>query len=306
MADRRVAPNAQEAARRFGTFAIHIAADEYVQVFYIAVLDHMDRGRVDFVGGRLFALVVAIRFLVHHARAGENAGEAVVVALGDRLELVVVAPRASDCEPQHGAPDGVHAIFPFVSHHVEAVAIVIFGAEPNEAERRQVFGTGIELIGSELKLDELIVRQIAVEGLDDPLAVFVGVRIKEFCVVADLVRLVFGVTRERKPEAGHAFAERVRLQEAIDDAIVSVGPFVRDERIDVGWSRRQAGKVHRDPADQRLAIGLGRGDDVLSFEAREDKVIDRLVRPPDVLDLRSRVVHRRAERPELPFLRPID
>ena len=88
--------NAQEAARRFRAFAIYIAADEHVEVFHIAVLDHVDGGRIHFVGVRFLALIVTVRLFVDHARAGENAGEAVVVALSDGLEFVVVTARASD------------------------------------------------------------------------------------------------------------------------------------------------------------------------------------------------------------------
>ena len=70
--------------------------------------------------------------MIHHFGAGEDAGECVVVALGDRLELVIVATGASDGEAEHRARDGIDAILPFIGHHFNAVTIVIFRAEAKE------------------------------------------------------------------------------------------------------------------------------------------------------------------------------
>jgi len=40
------------------------------------------------------------------------------------------------------------------------------------------------------------------------------------------MRLIFGVASERQPEAGHAFAERGRAEQAINQAFVGIGAFI--------------------------------------------------------------------------------
>jgi len=58
-----------------------------------------------------------------------------------------------------------------------------------------------------LEAEKLIVRKIPIEGVDDPLAIQVGIGIRHRGVVADLMSLILRVSRERQPQTGHALAE---------------------------------------------------------------------------------------------------
>jgi hypothetical protein len=62
-----------------------------------------------------------------------------------------------------------------------------------------IAGCRWHLVRGDLEFHELVVREVAIEGIDDPGAVLVGVGIEELGVVADLVRLVLRIARERQP-----------------------------------------------------------------------------------------------------------
>ena len=49
-------------------------------------------------------------------RRGEDAHQRGVVLLGNRIELVIVAPRARDRNPEHAARHGIDALVPVVGH----------------------------------------------------------------------------------------------------------------------------------------------------------------------------------------------
>ena len=78
------------------------------------------------------------------------------------------------------------------------------------------------LVRRELELDELVVGQIAIERLDHPLPVLVGMRIKELRVVADLMRLVFRIARQRQPHARHLLAKARRREQTIHQPLVRI------------------------------------------------------------------------------------
>ena len=136
-------------------------------------------------------------------RAFEDAVERVVVLRRNRIVFVVVAARASRGQAHQTA-----------THHVDTVVdhvIVIAeeapadGEKTHRRERTIVIRVHAQLIRRELLDDELVERQILVEGAHHPVAKGVGERIARFLVAADVA---FGVrvARHVEPVAAPAFA----------------------------------------------------------------------------------------------------
>ncbi len=192
---------------------------------------------------------------VHHLRAREHAGQSVVVLARDRIELVIVAARARDRQPEKGARDGIHAVLPFVRHHFEPAAVVILGAEPDEAERGKIVGAA-EFVGGELESNELVVGQIAIEGGDDPVAILVGVRVEKLRVAAHLMGLIFGIARQRQPKARHPFPKARRGEQAIDKPFVRITALVFQKCTDLLRRWRQAGQIKRRAANEGALLGF--------------------------------------------------
>ena len=80
---------------------------------------------------------------------------------------MIVAAGAADRQPEEAARDDVDAIVAFVgARDLDRAVVVVPGAEPEEAERRQRARARrlVQQIAGELRADELVVRQIVVEA----------------------------------------------------------------------------------------------------------------------------------------------
>ena len=108
-----------------------------------------------------------------------------------------------------------------------------------------------------------------------------------------------------------------RGQHAIDEPFVRAGSRVATEGFDFVGTRRQSAEVETEPANQRRAVGLGRGGQMLGRKAGADEGVDRVdqrlaardagdARPADRLEgpmsFRSR--ERTIGRPFGPFVDP--
>ena len=131
--------------------------------------------------------------------------------------FVIVASGACDREAKICPRYGVDSVFPFVRLDVQSPSIIVLGAEAEKSESFSVVSLGVwDEIGGELELDKLVVREVSIKGVDDPLTVAKRVGIEMLGVGSDLVGLVLGVSRDVEPEAGHTFAEVVGVQSAFD------------------------------------------------------------------------------------------
>ena len=112
-------------------------------------------------------------------------------------------------------------------------------------------GTGQEVAG-ELFDGEFVEREVAVVGIDDPVApaghVTAGV---------DVITVRVGEPGGVEPVEGHALAVTGGVEESVHEPLIGVGPAVGEEGVDFGRGRRQAGQVEGRAADQRGAVGLG-------------------------------------------------
>jgi hypothetical protein len=157
--------------------------------------------------------------------AREHAGQRIVIDGRDRIVLVVVAAGTGDGQPQKSAGERVDP----VSNLVHAVAIaVINGAAGEIAQGGQVLVGGrliglrrIVQISRDLPADELVVRQVAIEGIDYPVTVAVAVGI---LAGFERVRLVLAVAGHVEPEPRHPLAVVRRIEQSIDQGGVG-GPL---------------------------------------------------------------------------------
>ena len=183
--------------------------------------------------------------------AVEEREERVVVALGDRIELVIVATRALDGQPEHRGAERVHAIDDVLGAKLflDAAALVRLTVQPVEGGRDALLARCIrQKIASKLPEEKLIVGQVPVERANDPVAVR-----RHVAVDVGLIAIRVGVTREVEPVRRHALAVRRRGEVTIDGPRVGVCRSVGEERVDLGRSGRQARQVEREASQENLA-----------------------------------------------------
>jgi hypothetical protein len=65
-----------------------------------------------------------------------------------------------------------------------------------------------------------------------------------------------------------------RGQQAVDGSLVRVRGLVREKGLGLGFGRRQAGEVEREPTQQGVARGFGRGLESFGGELPTDEVVD--------------------------------
>ena len=237
----------------------------------------------------------------HRRRRAHDAGQRVVVGGGNGVELVVVAAGAADRLGQERPPDDVHLLVDDVDAHLVDVLLGQHlraeGQESGRGEAREplvVAGRRHQVAGN-LLLHEPVVRLVAVERLDDPVAIAECIRVRN--VLVEPVRV--GIAGDVEPVSAPALAVARRRQEPLDHPFVGVGPLVGEERVDLGRGRRQAGQVERDPSQQLPPAGGGDRGQPLRLEPGQDEPVDRAAHPGRVVDGGRFGTGHRPERPVL-------
>ena len=239
--------------------------------------------KFDELGG----MVVALRVEGAVASVGrqEDSREGVVVLLRNRVELVIVATRAGDGETEHALGGGVELLVGEV--HLKlgiSPRIVAFGADGEVTGGNKIF-TALDVIGrgkqvaGDLLGEEAVVGLVFVEGLDDIVAVAPGVRVKDVRFFAAR----FGVTRDIKPVASPALAERGAGEHGIDrggeggGGRAGGGVGVKGgERV---LRRREPREVKAGAAKQGVRVGASGGGEAAFSHLGEHEAVDRVVRP---------------------------
>ena len=222
----------------------------------------------------------------------EEAAEGVVVALQDRVELMVVAAGALHAGAQEDVAGGVGDVVQDVLPLAAGVAVVVFVDPMAEvAEGRERVGVAREeFVAGDLLLHEAVVGLVVVIGLDDVIAIAPGGRTE----IVDAEAVAVGVAHEVEPGAGHALSVSRRGQQSVDELIVGLGFLVLNEGGDLFRRGREAGQVEGDAPDEHGALGFTGGSEAFlgetGFEEAVDRVgggagrkfraLDRLVGPP--------------------------
>ena len=147
---------------------------------------------------------------------------------------------------------------------------------------------------------EAVERQVAVEGVDDPIA-----PAPHRALGVGLVSVGVGVARGVEPAHRHALAVIGRGQQPVDYFLVGIRRCIVDESLDIRQRRRQTRQVERHAPDQRAAVGLGRGLEAFSIEARQYQLIDWISRPGGIAHIRKRGSRGRNKSPVLLPARPL-
>ena len=152
--------------------------------------------------------------LIHIVEEGE---EPVILALGDRVVLVVVALGAADRQAEEDRAGGADPVDDRLDSELLDVDPPLLvdrriPVEPRGDPLRER-GTWAEIAG-ELIDHELVERPVGVEGGDDPITV-----LPDGARGVDIEAVGIGITRLVEPGASPSLAEVRRGQEAIDDAL---------------------------------------------------------------------------------------
>ena len=204
---------------------------------------------------------------------------AVVVLLQDRVELVVVAAGAVDGHAENAAADRGQHVVQIV---VPALRVVLLAEVDARAGAQEAGGDArlvrhvVQLVARDLLAQELVVRLVVVERVDDVVAVAPHVQ-------ADVVLLEpvgVGVARHVQPVAAPALAVVGRIEQLVDEPLPGAALGVGQERLHLLAGGRQADQVEIGAPQQRQAVGPRRGGQAgvlpRGFEEAVDRVIERL------------------------------
>ena len=237
----------------------------------VGVGDEDDRGRV---------LDVAVHRGLR--RVVEEGRELVELLLAERVELVVVADRAPGGQAE---PDlrGRLGPIPRVQDDVFLVDRPAFaGRDVAAVEPRGhllLQGAVGEQVARELLDGELVERLVAVERLDDRLAIR-----PDLAIVVDVDAVRVAVPRGVEPVPGAMLSPARGRHQLVDVFLVGVGRRVAHERLDVGGA---GGRPFRSRLRRRARVrrsASGGGLQAGGLQLRQDEVVDRGAGPRPVLD----------------------
>ena len=208
----------------------------------------------------------------------EEREEAVVVALRERIVLVVVALRATDGQAEPYRSDRVRAVDDLLEPPFLGVgaALGIRGRVAMKARGDKLVDVALrQEIARDLLERELVEGHVAVEGLNDPVPVAPGVRPEIVAAKAVAVR----VAGEIQPVTGPLLGIVRGVQQAVDQSFVSFGTLVCEERLDICKLWRQSSQVEAQPPDQRVPRRPRSRLDALAFQPRQHESIYGVANP---------------------------
>ena len=240
--------------------------------------------------------------------AGKKGLQPVVVRLGNRVELVVVAAGTMQRQAEHDRTDALHHLSQDLLTRDLGVGVAadeVHGACPVKsggreqidrfpgvlADREQVAG---ELLGQKLivrlVLDETIDHVIAVSPSMGPVGIhFVAVRLGKTDGVQPVLCLPL-------PEGG-------RGQQAIDDFFVGRRRGIRKEGVLFRNGRGQTGQIKAHPSQQGELSGTFRGRNPGRLLFRNDEGVNRVQNGGGIPHNRNLRHFRWLKGPVLPILR---
>ena len=197
-----------------------------LQALAVRMLDPLDRTlevgdlRVDLFVLRDVVLGFGLRRQRHFGFdiAEQRRLELVVVLLRNRIELVVVAPRAVDRQPERAFADRADDLVEVV---VAPLGVVLLAEQDarSHAEKaggdQAVVGPAVHLVAGDLLDQKPVVRLVLVERLDHVVAV--APRVGTMCVVFEAARI--SVTGDVQPHPAVALAVVRRRQQPVDQML---------------------------------------------------------------------------------------
>src|SRR5262245_16076550 len=214
------------------------------------------------------------------AYAIENRLESIIIALRNGVELVVVAASAVGGQADKCLADGAEHIFEFFLANSQAkqrayrtgACFVPRTGDKKARGHDAVASRAGEHVAGNLLADELVVRLVLVEALNDVIAIAPR-------VIADLVAFEALTLREPshvEPVSSPALAITRRGQQSINQLLICIWRLVFQEGVQFLGRGREAMQVIGSAADQRGAIGGRRHRQAFAFELGDNKGIDRV------------------------------
>jgi hypothetical protein len=139
---------------------------------------------------------------------------------------------------------------------------------------------------------ELVERQIEIERLDDPVAIF-----PDRPAAVDRVAVGVRVSGHVEPVPSPALAVVRRRQQPIDELFVRVAAHIGQKSIDVLDRRRQSEDVEARAAQERSLVGFRRRLQAGRLNPRQHKGVDSVSHPGRIPDRRRFHVRQRLKRP---------
>ena len=207
----------------------------------------------------------------------EEGGHGVVVTLRPGIELVVVALAAVRGEAHVNPAHRLHA----VRRHVHQVLLVDGAAfvcgdvatlEAGGDELR--FGWVRQEITGDLFNGELVEGLVVVERTDDPVAIR-----PHLAVVVEVEAVGVAVAGGIEPVAPTMLAPFLRLHELIHELLIGIGRLVFHERFHSFWSRRKAGQIKREPANERATVRFCSRRESALFQLCQDETVHGILHP---------------------------
>src|SRR5580658_10651351 len=168
--------------------------------------------------------------------AVEKCRKAVVIALRQRIELMVVAPRALKRQSERRVTKSIDTVGDIFRAplRLDASALGGLAVEPVEGRGQPLVARGIcKEIARQLFRQKFVVRKIAVEGIDNPVAIRPG---RAERVV--LITVTIGVSHGVEPWRGHALAVTRGGQKSVNYFLEGGRGFVREKRVHFGRGGR--------------------------------------------------------------------
>ena len=210
--------------------------------------------------------------------------QAVVIAGGDGVELVVVAARAGHGQAQESLRKDVHLV-------VDPIGLILQGIDRGMGRLMQVPETGCQHrfietdprmtsgvrkeIARDVFLDEQVVGHVRVEGADEVVAVAPG--------MGDGVVLLMAIgvseAHQIHPVTGPSFAEPRGGQQGIHHSGPRLERGIRQKRRDLRWFRGQSDDGFMHPSQPDLRFGRRRRTQSLGLQSSEDESIDSVGEP---------------------------
>ena len=240
------------------------------------------------------------RILLRLDDGGEDAVKGVVVGSRNRIELMVMATRAGNGQSKETLSRRIDTL-------IDGVVIVLEtlpdGDEAEGSEARVVLGQVRQTVGGKLLDDELVVRLIGVERVDDVIAIGPGC-VEGLDGTVTLQALGVGVTGGVEPVASPALTVVGRSEQTVDGALNDSihctasltfpgshvvhgegGVVIAGEGVDFDARGRQADQVIGKTAEERFTIRGGAGLEALLIELREQEGVDFVLAPGGVAEL---------------------
>ena len=162
-----------------------------------------------------------------------------------------------------------------------ALVVLIDPVSPVPCRRQSFRVVWIDLVPSQLLHHKPVVRLVAVERLNDVVAVTPRIR----AVGVLLVPIRLGIPHQIEPGPSHLLAVTWTSEQLINQRFVSRIRGVRQEGVHHLWAGRQPRQIECDSPRQRHPIGLGSRFQLSFFQLCENETIDLCPAPGIALNL---------------------